>query len=32
MGPDGVKLIGFGILIVAGLAAMILVKRYTKKK
>jgi hypothetical protein len=32
IGPDGVKLIGFGLLIVVGLGTMFLVKRLTKKK
>ncbi len=32
IGPDGVKLIGYGILIVVGLAVIFLVKRYTRKK
>lgn len=32
IGPDGQKLIGYGIMIVCGLAAMLLVKRFTKKK
>jgi hypothetical protein len=32
IGPDGQKLIGYGIMIVAGLAAMLLVKRFTGKK
>ena len=32
IGPDAVKLIGFGLLIVLGLGAMALVKRFTKKK
>ena len=32
IGPDGQKLIGYGTLIVAGLATMFLVKRFTKKK
>jgi hypothetical protein len=32
MGPDETKLIGYGILIVAGLAVIFLVKRFTKKK
>jgi hypothetical protein len=32
MGPDEVKLIGYGILIVGGLVAIFLVKRFTRKK
>jgi hypothetical protein len=32
MGPDEVKLIGYGILIVGGLVTIFLVKRFTRKK
>jgi len=32
MGPDEVKLIGYGILIVGGLVVIFLVKRFTRKK
>lgn len=32
MGADETKLIGYGILIVGGLAVIFLVKRFTRKK
>jgi hypothetical protein len=32
MGPDEVKLVGYGILIVGGLVVIFLVKRFTRKK
>ena len=32
MGPDEVKLLGYGILIVGGLVVIFLVKRFTRKK